>query len=401
MADLELIRGLLAPEDSTILLLVLDGLGGLPEARGGPTELEAASTPNLDGLAAEGVTGLHEPVGPGIIPGSGPGHLGLFGYDPLKYQIGRGVLEALGVGFELETGDLAVRGNFCTVDAGGIITDRRAGRIPTERAKELTEELAGIDLPGVQVFVEPVREHRFLLVLRGEGLHEELTDTDPGQVGRAPLEAIAKSAEARATADLINRFVDEARERLVGRDPANMIILRGFARRPDWPLFSDVFGLRSVAVAHYPMYRGVARLLGMEAVEAGASLEELFSALEDVWSDFDFAFVHVKETDEAGEDGAFDRKVSAIEDVDRYIPRILALEPDVVMVTGDHSTPAVLRSHSWHPVPILLRSLTARQDSSVKFGERDCLQGGLGLRRAEDLMPLALAHAGRLAKFGA
>lgn len=401
MADLELIRGLLAPADSTILLLVLDGLGGLPASRGGPTELEAASTPNLDGLAAEGVTGLHEPVGPGIIPGSGPGHLGLFGYDPLKYQIGRGVLEALGVGFELETGDLAVRGNFCTVDAGGIITDRRAGRMPTERAKELTEELAGIDLPGVQVFVEPVREHRFLFVLRGEGLHEELADTDPGQVGRAPLEAIAESAEARATADLINRFVDEARERLVGRDPANMIILRGFARRPDWPLFSDVFGLRSVAVAHYPMYRGVARLLGMEAVEAGASLEELFSALEDVWSDFDFAFVHVKETDEAGEDGAFDRKVSAIEDVDRYIPRILALEPDVVMVTGDHSTPAVLRSHSWHPVPILLRSLTARPDSSNKFGERDCLQGGLGLRRAEDLMPLALAHAGRLAKFGA
>lgn len=401
MVDLELLRGLLTPSDSKILLLVLDGLGGLPAEPGGPTELEAANTPNLDRLAAEGIAGLHQPVGPGITPGSGPGHIGLFGYDAVQYQIGRGVLEALGVGFELGPQDLAARGNFCTVDSAGNITDRRAGRISTERAAELCAELSRIELPGVATFVEPVKEHRFLLVLRGDGMEEGVADTDPGYLGDPPLEVKAERAAAEKAAALVRRFVEEAQRVLEGHQPANMVLLRGFARLPDWPQFPTVFGLRSVAVAQYPMYRGVAKLVGMDSVEVGPERDDIFSTLETVWGDHDFAFVHAKETDKTGEDGDFARKVEILEEIDTYIPRVMNLEPDVVIVTGDHSTPAALRNHSWHPVPFLLWAKTARRDEVERFGERWCLRGGAGLCRSEDLMPLALAHAQRLAKFGA
>jgi 2,3-bisphosphoglycerate-independent phosphoglycerate mutase len=401
MVDLELIRELLTPADSKIILLVLDGLGGLPSEPGGLTELEAAETPNLDQLVAEGIAGLHQPVGFGITPGSGPGHIGLFGYDAIRYQIGRGVLEALGVGFELRPDDLAARGNFCTVDAAGNITDRRAGRIPTERCAELCAELREIVIPDVETFVEPVREHRFLLVLRGSGLAEGVADTDPGHEGSPPLDVVAETPEAERTAGRVRRFVEEARPRLAGHEPANMLLLRGLAHLPDWPRFPDAFGLRSVAVAQYPMYRGVAKLVGMDAVDVGPSRDDLFSTLEKRLADYDFAFVHVKETDKAGEDGDFEHKVTVIEEIDGYIPRLVDLKPDVVLVTGDHSTPAALRSHSWHPVPFLLWSATSRPDEVVQFGEKWCLHGGAGLCRSEDLMPLALAHAGRLAKFGA
>ncbi len=402
MADsLELIGELRTNAESKILLLVLDGLGGLPREPGGPTELEAAATPNLDRLAADGIVGLHEPVGPGVSPGSGPGHIALFGYDPVRYQIGRGVLEALGVGFDLGPDDIAARGNFCTVDPDGKVTDRRAGRIATERSAELCEELRGIQIPGVEIFVEPVKEHRFLLVLRGEGLTDGVSDTDPGRVGAAPLAPAAERPEAERTAAIVARFVDEARRRLAGREPANMILLRGFARRPDWPRFPDVFGLRAAAIAQYPMYRGVAKLVGMEAIEVGPARDDLIAALARAWPVHDFAFAHVKETDKAGEDGDFDRKVAVIEELDGYVPRLLDLAPDVLLVTGDHSTPAALRSHSWHPVPFLLWSRTCRPDEVDRFGERWCRRGAGGLRRANELMPLALAHAGRLARFGA
>ena len=401
MADLELIHGLLTPSESKIVLLVLDGLGGLAIQPGGLTALEAASTPNMDRLAAEGIVGLHQPIARGITPGSGPGHIGLFGYDALRYQIGRGVLEALGIGFDLQGDDLAARGNFCTIDSDGIITDRRAGRIPTEICRELCSELQQIQIPGVEIMVEPVREHRFLLVLRGPDLSEGVADTDPGHLGSPPLEPVAERAEAERTAAIVQRFVDEARTRLAGHDPANMVLLRGFAKLPDWPMFPDVFGLRSVAVAQYPMYRGVAKLVGMDSVDVGTSREDLFGTLERVWPDYDFAFVHVKDPDKAGEDGDFDSKVSVLEEIDTYIPTIVDLDPSVILITGDHSTPALLRSHSWHPVPFLLRSPTCRRDEAEQFGERWCLHGGGGLCRSDDLMPMALAHAERLAKFGA
>jgi 2,3-bisphosphoglycerate-independent phosphoglycerate mutase len=400
--DFELIKRLARPAHTKIVMLVMDGLGGLPGDSGHGTELEAAETPHLDSLAAKGVCGLHQPVAAGITPGSGPAHLALFGYDPLRYEVGRGVLAALGIGFDLQPGDVAARGNFCTLDDQGRVSDRRAGRIATELCRDLCGKLRDISLEGVRIFVEPVKEYRFLLVLRGDNLRGDIADTDPQKVGAEPLPPEALSANAQTTADIVARFLDAARERLAGEHPANMVLLRGFSQRPQWPTMPEIFGLRPAAVAGYPMYRGVSRLLGMEVLETGAAVDEELETLRKNWHAYDFFYMHVKKTDSAGEDGDFERKVALIEEVDRDLPRLLDLKPDVLVVTGDHSTPAALKSHSWHPVPVLLHSRTCRPDDVNRFGERACMNGGLGARfPATDLMALALAHAGRLAKFGA
>jgi 2,3-bisphosphoglycerate-independent phosphoglycerate mutase len=326
----------------------------------------------------------------------------LFGYDPLEYEVGRGVLSALGIGFDLKSGDVAARGNFCTVDDTGRVTDRRAGRISTDKNEGLCEKLRHVKVDGVRLFIETVKEYRFLLVLRGEKLNGEIEDTDPQKVGAQPLKPQARLPEARQTAELVHRFVEAARERLAGERPANMVLLRGFSQKPRWPQMEEAFGLRAAAIAGYPMYRGVGKLIGMQVLETGESLAEEMETLEKRWADFDFFYLHVKKIDSAGEDGGFDRKVSLIEDVDRHLPRLLELKPDVLIVTGDHSTPSVLRSHSWHPVPVLLHSAYCRPDHVEHFGERACMTGGLGPRfQAKDLMPLALANAGRLRKFGA
>lgn len=402
MANLEMIRELVVANTTKIVMLVMDGLGGLPERAGGLTELETAQTPNLDALAAGGICGLHDPIGPGITPGSGPSHLALFGYDPLRYEIGRGVLEAVGIDFPLTPQDLAARGNYCTIDAQGRVTDRRAGRIPTEVNERLSARLqAEVRLPGVQVFVAPVREHRFVLVLRGEGLVPELSETDPQVVGAPPLPVRALAPQAAGTAELVNQFIEQARRILADAHPANMVLLRGFATYPTLPTMDQVYGLRPAAIAAYPMYRGLAKLVGMTALPTGPALADEFAALERAWADHDFFYLHVKKTDSAGEDGDFTRKVAAIEEADALVPRLMALGPDVVVVTGDHSTPAVLKAHSWHPVPILLAARTCRPDGTERFGERACARGSLGRFPAVDIMPLSLAHAQRLTKFGA
>lgn len=401
MSDFALMKELSIKADTKIVMLVLDGLGGLPQEPGGPTELEAAYTPNLDRLASQSLCGLSEPIAPGITPGSGPAHLALFGYDPLRYEIGRGVLEALGIGFDLERDDVAARGNFCTVDARGLITDRRAGRISTEKNVELCRLLKDIELPRVQTFIEPVKEHRFVLILRGDGLHGELADTDPQQVGLAPLPPTALTAEAEDTAKLVENWIARAREVLRDQQPANMVTLRGFAKDPGLPSMGQIFGLRAAAIATYPMYRGVAKLVGMEVLPTGESLEEEFETLKAHFDRYDFFFIHIKKTDSAGEDGDFERKVSIIEHADELIPSLLDLKPDVVIVTGDHSTPAVLKSHSWHPVPTLLWSLYCRPDAAQAFSERECSRGELGRFLAKDLMSLAMANALRLTKYGA
>ncbi len=402
MADFALLKDLLVKNDNKIVMLVLDGLGGLPMQPGGLTALETARTPNMDALAARGICGLHEPIGPGITPGSGPAHLALFGYDPIACEIGRGVLEAVGIGFPLTPQDLAARGNFCTVDAEGRITDRRAGRIPTEQSAALCRRLqAEVKLPGVQVFVEPVREHRFVLVLRGEGLVPAVNETDPQALGVPPLPVRPLAPDATRTAELLNDFIGQARRILAHDHPANMVLLRGFAKYPTLPTMEKVYGLKPAAIAIYPMYRGLATLVGMTPLEGGSVVADEFTALERHWADHDFFYLHVKKTDSSGEDGDFARKVEAIEEVDRLIPRLVALGPAVVVVTGDHSTPAVLKAHSWHPVPILLSSATARADGVDTFGERACLRGSLGRFPATDIMPLALAHALKLTKFGA
>jgi 2,3-bisphosphoglycerate-independent phosphoglycerate mutase len=400
--DLEVIQQLSKPTNSKILLMVADGLGGLPMKEGGFTELETAHTPNMDKLAKESICGLHEPVGSGITPGSGPGHLGLFGYDPLRYQVGRGVLSALGVGFDLKPGDVAARGNFCTVDEDGKVTDRRAGRIDSDTGTRLCEKLREVKLAGAQVFVEPVKEHRFLLVLRGKGLHHAISDTDPQQTGVLPLAPEARDPQAKDAVKLVAEFVKQAGECLEDEHPANMVLLRGFAQKPEWPRFNEVFSVKAGAVASYPMYRGVAKLVGMDAVDAGDTLDEEIKTLRREWENFSFMYLHIKATDKAGEDGDFDRKVKLLEEIDEHLPEILEMKPDVMILTGDHSTPARMKSHSWHPVPVLLRSALCRPDEVDSFGERACLHGALGPRfPAQNLMPLAIAHAGGLEKFGA
>ncbi|MEE8385675.1 MAG: 2,3-bisphosphoglycerate-independent phosphoglycerate mutase, partial [Dehalococcoidia bacterium] len=397
----ELTRTLHLDNGSKIVMVVADGLGGLPQNPGGQTELETANTPHLDEIASRGVCGLAFPVLPGITPGSGPGHLGLFGYDPLEYIIGRGVLEALGIDFDLGPHDVAIRGNFCTVDDDGVITDRRAGRIPTETCVKLVQKLRTIRIDGVEIFVEPVRDYRLVVVFRGDGLDGDVEDTDPQTVGAKALAPKPRTPDAQRTADVVAEFIHQAAEILEDERPANMLTLRGIAQRPPIPTMQEVYGLKSAAVAVYPMYRGLARLVGMEVLPPMADIGEQVAALKRNWDAYDFFFFHYKYTDSAGEDGNFDEKVRHLELLDAQIPHLTALGPKVLIVTGDHSTPCTLKSHSWHPVPVLLAADTCRPDETKHFGESPCLYGGLGQFQAKYLLPLALAHAGRLQKFGA
>ena len=399
--DVELAKQLSTENGTKIVLFVMDGLGGLPHPETGRTELETARTPNLDRLAQESACGFTLPVALGVTPGSGPGHLGLFGYDPLKYNIGRGVLEASGIDFDLRADDVAARGNFCTVDDRGLITDRRAGRIDTERASELIQQLRSIRLDGAELLLEPVREHRFVLVIRGSGLSDAVAETDPQREGVEPLVVRATAPDGESAARAVAQFVAAAKPILADKAPANMLLLRGFAKRPHWPSISDVFRLRAAAVAYYPMYRGLAKLVGMEALPAGAAIEDSIATMRQNWDQYDYFFVHYKYTDTAGEDADFERKVAKLEEADAAIPALLATEPDVLMVAGDHSTPAVMGAHSWHPVPFMMRARWSRSDACQAFNERALQQGSLGTFPAVEALPLAMAHAGRLQKYGA
>jgi 2,3-bisphosphoglycerate-independent phosphoglycerate mutase len=396
-----LTRDLHVKNDSKIVMLVADGLGGLPLTPGGKTELESANRPNLNALAAIGVQGGSIPVAPGITPGSGPGHLGLFGYDPVKYVIGRGALEATGIGFTMQPADVAARGNFCTLDAEGKISDRRAGRIVTEESAPLAIKMREVKIPGVQVFVEPVKEHRFVVVFRAPGLSGHIKDTDPQVTGVPPLAAHAVEAGSQKAADIANEFIKQATKLLAGEKKANGLTLRGFSGRPELPSYEEVYGLKAAAIAVYPMYKGLAQLVGMEIVGKAQTLAEQMAVLEQNWGKYDFFFIHFKYTDSTGEDGNFAAKVKRIEELDAVIPRITALKPTVLIVTGDHSTPSYLKSHSWHPVPTLLVSSCCRPDGHTTFGEDTSARGGLGQFKAKYLMSLALSNAGRMAKYGA
>ena len=401
MIGFERIKEIAVETPSKIVLLIMDGLGGLPYPGSGKTELEAASTPNLDQLAARSICGLHDPISPGITPGSGPAHLALFGYDPLQYDIGRGVLETLGIDFDLQEQDLAARGNFCTVDEKGLVVDRRAGRIPTDKSTGLCQLLNRIQLDGVQLFVNPVKEHRFSLVFRGDDLSAELTESDPQQVGLAPMTIKALSPEAERAARIANEFVGKAKVALAKSHPANMVLMRGFSKYPNLPKMSEVYRLNPAAIATYPMYRGLAKLVGMKILATGENIEAEFATLRQHYEEHDFFYLHVKKTDSAGEDGNFEAKVKAIEEVDARLPQLLSLTPDVMIVTGDHSTPALLGGHSWHPVPVLLYSRWCRPDGLNEFSERACRSGSLGRLPAVELMPLAMAYAQKLNKLGA
>ncbi len=400
MIDFPYIRDICQSTPSKIVMLVADGLGGTPHPETGKSELETAHLPNLDRLAQRSACGLTTPVLPGITPGSGPGHMALFGYDPVKYLMGRGVLEALGIGVELAEGDVAARGNFCTVDSRGRLTDRRAGRIPTEESAPLVALLDQVEVPGVDISVYPVRDYRFVLVLRGDGLDDRVGETDPQALGVPPLEARALSSESEKTARAVNAFIAAARELLGDRDRANMVLLRGFSRLPHLPSMGETYNLRPGAIAAYPMYRGLAQVVGMKVLPTGSTFDDELDTLEQHYGEHDFFFLHYKPADAAGEDGNFEAKVARLEELDARIPKLLDLKPDVLVVAGDHATPAIMGSHSWHPVPLLVHSSLTRGEGAPEFSERGCAAGSLGRIPATSVMLLALAHAGKLVKFG-
>ncbi len=407
---MDILKSLVKINDSKILLIVLDGLGGLP-VKEGKTELELAKTPNLDGLVKKSATGLHIPVDYGITPGSGPGHLGLFGYDPIKYQIGRGILEALGLGLEVKETDIAVRGNYATVkyeNGKPIVVDRRAGRIPTEENRRITRKLqeAIKEIDGVQIILKAGMEHRLAVIFRfPEPLppgSDEINDTDPQEVGREPLRAEGRNHNAQKVASIVNKFIERVSEILKDEPKANYILLRGFSQKPDIPTMEERFGLKACCIAVYPMYKGLASLVGMEIVEfSGDTIQDEIDTLKRVWSEYDFFFVHIKKTDSYGEDGNYEGKVKVIEDFDKHLPQFLELKPNVVAITGDHSTPSIIKGHSWHPVPLLIHSPYVLGGTSERFTERECLKGEIGIIPAQKIIQLLLANAGRLKKFGA
>jgi 2,3-bisphosphoglycerate-independent phosphoglycerate mutase len=398
------IRDLVQKNNTKIFFIVLDGLGGIPFD--GKTELDVADKPHLDALVRASACGLHIPVAMGITPGSGPGHLALFGYDPVEWQIGRGVLEALGLGIELRKTDVAIRVNYATVE-NGIIKDRRAGRIPTDQSRKITEKLQAKlqKIDDVEVILAPGMEHRFAAVLRfPEPLppgSASIKDTDPQKEGKEPGPIIPQTPQAGRVAQIVEKFIAKITDVLKNEPTANFILLRGIAQVPDIPHFEETYGLKSLCIAVYPMYRGLARLIGMDAPALQGDVQDEIDFLKKNYHGYDFFFLHVKKIDSYGEDGNFKGKVSKIEEFDTFLPDILSLNPDVIIITGDHSTPAVLKSHSWHPVPVLLKSPYVLGQTCQMFTERECIKGELGIFPTIHLMPLALANAGRLKKFGA
>ena len=395
------LKELLHHNEKKIVLVVVDGLGGLPREKGGRTELETARTPNLDALAAEAECGLHLPVGFGITPGSAPGHLALFGYQPTDYPVGRVVVAAMGIAFPMRAGDVAARLNFATCDERGRITDRRAGRIPTETCSRLCEVLGAGRIPGVEVFVRPVKDYRAVVVFRGDGLTDDVADTDPQATGVEALEPTPTSEKGLRTAEVAKEFIRQSLALLMDQAPANAILMRGFAELPHIPSMTERFGLRPAALAVYPDYKGVSRLVGMDVINGLKDLNDQAEALKEYWDQYDFFFVHHKYADSRGEDGDFQGKVAEIEKVDAFLPQIMNCRPDVLIVTGDHSTPAVMKSHSYHPIPFLLHGQNTRPDEVVEFGERACAKGLWGIIPGVMLIRLALAYADKLSKFGA
>ncbi|HDN98109.1 MAG TPA: 2,3-bisphosphoglycerate-independent phosphoglycerate mutase [bacterium] len=390
--------------DKKILLVVIDGVGGLPHPETGKTELETANIPTLDEFAKEGSCGLIIPVFSGITPGSGPGHIALFGYDPIEVQIGRGVLECLGIGIELGKNDIAIRGNFATIDENGIVIDRRAGRIPTEENERLVGKLSQEikEIKGVKFEIRTVKEHRCAIVLKGKNLSPDVSENDPQKenLPQKKIEPLSKQAEF--TAEVLNEFIEKVNRILKDENSkANTILLRGISKVPDIPTFEEKYKLKSACIATYPMYKGISKLVGMDIIDTGEEIRDEFETLEKIYNDYEFFFLHIKKTDSLGEDGDFYGKVKKLEEVDREIGRIKKLEFGAIAITGDHSTPSILKSHSWHPVPLILLSKNTIPDNVEKFTERECAKGILGKLYAKELMYLLLACSLKLKKFGA
>ena len=400
MIDFPNISDLCRSTPSRIIMLVIDGLGGLPHPENGKSELETANLPNLNRLAQISDCGLTTPVAPGITPGSGPGHISLFGYNPIEHLIGRGVVESLGIGIELRDNDVAARGNFCTIDSNGLIVDRRANRIPSNESNQLISLFDQIHIPDANVSTYPVKDHRFVFLIRGDDLDGHISETDPQIIGKAPMEAIALTPGSEKTAYIANKFISSAKNLLQSQSTANMILLRGFSKLPELPNFADSYKLNPAAIAAYPMYRGLAKLIGMDVLQTGMTFDDELITLNQHFMEHDFFFLHYKPADAAGEDADFDTKVSKLEQIDSKIPELIDMEADVLIVAGDHSTPSIMGSHSWHPVPLMIHSKSTKHCGVDNFTERNCRNGSIGTISATDVMTLALAHAGKLSKFG-
>jgi 2,3-bisphosphoglycerate-independent phosphoglycerate mutase len=393
--------------NAKLALIVLDGLGDIARKETNYlTPLEAAHTPNLDALSRDSAQGRMIPVAPGITPGSGPGHLGLFGYDPLEFQVGRGVIEALGLGLELKPGDVCARANFASLDAKGIVIDRRAGRIPTETCERLCALLAAKirKIGDTQVIIKAGKEHRFVVLFRGRGLEGPLTDADPNREGFSipvvkPRDP--KNAKQKKMAKLIAAFYKQALPILAKQKPANGFLMRGIAHQPQIPVFAERYLLPAAALAVYPMYKGLAQLVGMTKIEGPQTIAEQFERYLTEYDTFNFFFIHYKYTDKFGEDGNFEAKKKAIEDFDAALPILLKKKPDVLAITGDHSTPCALKAHSWHPQPVLLHALASGSDKLDRFTETGANSGSLGVFEAKFLIRLMQANAKMFDKFGA
>lgn len=406
---IELIKTLSIKNESKIVFIVIDGLGGAPHPDYQyQTELEASSHPNLDKLAQESLCGLGIPVDYGITPGSGPGHLALFGYDPIKYLIGRGILEVLGLGMEITPQDLAFRGNFATIDKDGVIIDRRAGRLPTEETQKLIEKIQkNIKKIGdVEVILKAGKEHRFAGIFRHPNLSENISENDPHKEGHKPhkIQPLDSSNSSKFTSEIVDKFIAQIQELLKEEQKANYVLLRGFSKYPNIPTMQEVYKLTPVAIAVYPMYKGLAQIVGMKIVDGCNTVKDEIEKLKELYKEsYDFYYVHIKDTDKLGEDGNFEAKVKKIEEIDALIPEILSLKPDVLVVTADHSTPSVNKGHSWHPVPVCLwsKKIPTSGNSVRKFTEREFSKGMLGCIYMTKLMPLAMAYAGKLDKYGA
>ena len=402
MIDFQYLSSIRKQTDSKIVMIVVDGLGGMTDPSTGQSELEAAKLPNLDKLASISSCGVSTPVLPGITPGSGPGHMALFGYNPIKYLLGRGVLEGLGIGAPIGKGDVAARGNFCLLGEDGKIIDRRAGRITTEECVELVELLKQIEIPGFGIEIHPVMDYRFVLVFKGDTSSPDVSETDPQITGVTPMISNPTSERGTGTALAVNLFTQRSAEILREHNgSANGILLRGFSNIPELPHFGASYALNPAAIAAYPMYRGVAGLLGMDVLKSKQTFEDEIKTLEANYSkNYDYFFLHYKPADSAGEDGNFAQKVAMLEEFDSQLERVLKLEPDVLVVCGDHSTPSYIASHSWHPVPFLISSNLSQGRVGAKFTENSCQDGSIGSIRAEELMLLVLSHADKLNKFG-
>ena len=403
-----------------VVLVIIDGLGDRPISElKDQTPLEAANTPNLDYFATNGITGIMNAIDVGIRPGSDTSHLAIFGYDPETHYTGRGIFEAAGIGMELKKGDIALRGNFATVTEDLIIVDRRAGRI--ENVSKLADALNGMKIDGVRFFVKAGVMHRAGVVLRGSNLSHMVSDNDPHEVGVKvkQVKALDNTEEAKFTASVINKFLEEAhkilkehevnkkrrKERLL---EANYILLRGASKLTHFEPFEKKYKLKACCIAGAGLYKGIAKVLGMDVLQvkgatgtANTDINAKFIAAKKALAKYDFVFVHIKYADNYAEDGNVFGKLKFIEKIDDALIHLIGIKDTLIVITADHSTPCKLKAHSGDPVPIVMFGEGVRTDKVKEFNERSCMQGGLGRIKGKDLMNEILNLIGKAKLYGA